>query len=189
MKKDRLAIGFLCFIVFGMIGWFYEVAVMYFEMHLGFVNRGFLYGPCLPIYGMGGILILLLFGRLKGKKLAIGPFNLTPVLCFLAICLLATGLELAASYALERWMGKFLWDYRGAGFGPTFQGRIALLSSLRFGVIGMVVLYGIYPPLKKVFSWSAKNHPKLFWAGSMLVFCTFCADVIYHLIHGSHAQW
>ena len=32
----------LVFLAFGFIGWVYEVAIMYFEMHQGFVNRGFL---------------------------------------------------------------------------------------------------------------------------------------------------
>ena len=51
------------FICFAFIGWIYEVALFLIEDHI-FVNRGFLYGPWLPVYGFGGIVIYFLFASL-----------------------------------------------------------------------------------------------------------------------------
>ena len=37
----------------------------------GFVNRGFLFGPWLPVYGVGGMMILLSMNQLKTRKIRI----------------------------------------------------------------------------------------------------------------------
>ena len=178
-KYQKLLDYFMIFLGFGFIGWVYEVCIVYFEMHLGFVNRGFLFGPCLPIYGFGGLLILLTAGR----------FRKHPLLCFLLICLVTTGTELLVSYLMEWWMGKFLWDYRGTGYGPTFQGRIALKSSLQFGLIGMAAVYVVHP----FFAWGMgklrKSFPRAFPGAGLALAVVFACDVLYHLVFGSNAQW
>jgi uncharacterized membrane protein len=170
---------FLVFLAFGFIGWVYEVAIMYFEMKQGFVNRGFLLGPCLPLYGFGGLAIVLCVKRLKKH----------PLLCFLAICLLTTGTELLVSYLMEWWMGSFLWDYRDTGFGPTFEGRIALRSSLQFGLIGMAAVYLIHPVLEKVIGWLRSKCKPLYVVLATLLIAAFLADLVWHLLHGSNATW
>lgn len=53
--------------------------------------------------------------------------------------------------------GSWLWDYTNDG--PNFQGRIALKSSVRFGIIGMVGLYGVWPVLDSIIV-SLKNKRK-----------------------------
>ena len=54
----------LMFFVFSVTGWVWEV--IYIAFTEGVVaNRGMLHGPWLPIYGGGGVLILLLLGRFK----------------------------------------------------------------------------------------------------------------------------
>ena len=179
----------LCFIAFSMIGWCYEVAIMYLEFHQGFVNRGFLYGPWLPIYGFGGIFILLLFERVRERKLAIGKISFAPLVCFLLICLLTTALELGSSYLVERFVGHTLWDYRGTGYGPTFQGRIALRSSLQFGVIGMVMLYGIEPLMRILTAAVKRKCQIMYWVFFVMLSGLFLIDLGYHVIHGSHATW
>ena len=177
------------FLAFSVIGWIYEVCIMWLEMHAGFVNRGFLYGPWLPIYGFGGIVILLLFGRLKKKRLAVGKLSLTPIACFGLICILTTTLELASSYLVEGLLGHTLWDYRYTNYGPTFQGRIAVRSTLQFGLIGIAVLYVLCPLLERSLDWLHRKAPVLYWAGSLLAEGAFLVDLVYHLIHGSNALW
>lgn len=185
----RLTEMFLTFVVFAIIGWIYEVCILWIEMHHGFVNRGFLYGPWLPIYGFGGLLVVLLFGRLARRKLPVCGKWLTPIVCFLAICLLATVVELGASYLTEWATGYRLWDYSVGGFGIHYQGRIALRSSLQFGVIGTVVLYAVYPPLTKGLRHLRLRCPWVFRICSAVIFAVFMYDVVYHLIHGSNATW
>ena len=46
----------LLFFIYGFAGWCMEVILKYRQFHR-FINRGFLTGPLLPIYGSGTVLI------------------------------------------------------------------------------------------------------------------------------------
>lgn len=174
-EKGDWKIWFLCFLTFCFIGWLYEVLVFYFELGYGFVNRGFLFGPWLPVYGVGGMMIILSMYKLKMKKIKIGKINITPLVCFLAIILLCTVVELLTSYLMEIVTGSWLWDYTNDG--PNFQGRIALKSSVRFGIIGMAALYGVFPFLEKMLMRLKKKMPKAFSVASYLLIGLFLIDV------------
>lgn len=64
-----LADNYIVFCVYALIGWIYEVS-WYLIVDHTFVNRGVLFGPFLPIYGFGIlILLLLLRGFMKKKHL------------------------------------------------------------------------------------------------------------------------
>ena len=52
----------LIFFSFSMIGWLWEVSLHLFGDGI-FVNRGFFHGPWLPIYGTGGVLVILLLKK------------------------------------------------------------------------------------------------------------------------------
>ncbi|MBR3362839.1 MAG: putative ABC transporter permease [Bacilli bacterium] len=61
--------NYIIFCVYALIGWIYEVS-WYLIVDNTFVNRGVLFGPFLPIYGFGIlILLLLLRGFMKKKHL------------------------------------------------------------------------------------------------------------------------
>ncbi|MBR6478442.1 MAG: putative ABC transporter permease [Lachnospiraceae bacterium] len=176
---ELLTEWFLIFLVFSIIGWLYEVGIMWFELHMGFINRGFLFGPYLPIYGIGGVLILLTAGRLRKR----------PILCFMAICLLTTGIELLASYLLEQILGEFLWDYRDTGFGPTFEGRIALRSSLQFGLIGLCAVYVVYPLVHKGIEKFRGKFPRIYHGMALIIMALFLFDLGMRPFLGSNAPW
>ena len=69
MKKilNFLADNFILFIIYSFIGWLYEVSWFLIFKHK-FVNRGVLFGPLLPIYGFGILILLLLLNKFKNKK-------------------------------------------------------------------------------------------------------------------------
>jgi len=69
-KKYTLETYILFFITFAFIGWCWEV-IYHLIGHGVFVNRGTQYGPWLPIYGWGGVLIIALL-----KKFRDNPFKL-----------------------------------------------------------------------------------------------------------------
>ena len=57
------------FLVYCVFGWIYESIWCCMIYHRrGFINRGFLFGPWLPIYGVGFFIILGLFKLLRVKK-------------------------------------------------------------------------------------------------------------------------
>lgn len=68
MKKlvNFVVDNYIIFFVYAVIGWIYEVSLFLIRDHV-FVNRGVLFGPYLPIYGFG-ILILLIFLNSFMKK-------------------------------------------------------------------------------------------------------------------------
>ena len=141
-KKEKMYLEtwFWCFMIFNVAGWIYEVVVFAFEYHQGFINRGFLFGPYLPVYGSGELLVLLMLLGLRSKKVKLGKINLMPVVMFFIIVFITTVTELITSYILEIFThgNGFLWDYSTLNYGPHFEGRISVVSSLRFGIMGIV---------------------------------------------------
>ena len=60
---------YLTFCVYALIGWLYEVLWMWFVVPpKHFINRGVLYGPFLPIYGFGALILLLFLHKFMKKK-------------------------------------------------------------------------------------------------------------------------
>ena len=146
-RIDAFQTWFLYFWTYCVLGWCYEVFLEVVVYRWGFSNRGFLWGPYLPVYGVGALLILGCLGRLKNRPLRVGRVNLMPAVVFLAVVAQTTVVELIASYLLEWTTGGWLWDY--TRYTIQWQGRICLSASLRFGVGGMVILYGLQPLLEK----------------------------------------
>ncbi|MBP3858101.1 MAG: putative ABC transporter permease [Ruminiclostridium sp.] len=170
---------FLLFLIFAVLGWMYEVlltmwAYGYFE------NRGFLFGPWLPIYGSGGLALYGVFGRLAGAS---SHRLRNVVLVFAGICALATVIELGASYLLDiAGVGfRSLWFYDGEPF--NFDGRVSLAASLRFGVIGTAALYGAVPLWKKLCA--VKKQTALNTVSTVLA-VLFAIDLIFRIPFGSN---
>lgn len=113
------------------IGWLYETIYTSIQWE-EFAERGFLQLPLCPIYGVGAVVLLALFGRIK-SVLAI----------FVAGTIVTTLIELAASYILEYVFHMELWTYRHWEY--NFQGRIALGSSILFGVLTVLLIKVIDP--------------------------------------------
>lgn len=165
-----IALYFLYFIFYSLAGWIYELLVGILEYHRGFINRGFLFGPYLPVYGLGSLLFILLFYEKSQTKLPLLRLNLMPLLIFLGIMLLATLLELITSYVMEATIGEWLWSYHD--YFMNFQGRIALKSSLRFAFGGTLILYLIHPFLEKLLRRLSDRHLYLIFGLIALLFFT-----------------
>ena len=175
---------FLYFFCYSVIGWCYEVFLEVVIYRWGFSNRGFLFGPYCPVYGFGALIFLACLSGLKhrrmewklplqaadGRRIAI---NVTPVVVFFGIAVIATVIELVTSYLMEWVTGEWMWDYRRFAF--NFQGRIALNPSLRFGLGGMVFLYGIQPLLEKV---TDRLGDKAVRMTALVLFCVMVVDLI-----------
>lgn len=131
----------LLFLFFCMIGWLYEVALA-FIYGFGFVNRGFLYGPYLPLYGFGALLLIALLRPLMTVKRP-GRKPSSPVLVFLAIILITTALEYTVGLFLETVFHQKFWNYSTNSW--QFQGRICASASIRFGIGGLLFLYVLVP--------------------------------------------
>ena len=151
------------FSIFSVIGYFYESLAM--TIWAGkWDNRGFLYGPAIPIYGLGALLGTLLFEYLYP--------DYTPTSVFFISMAASAILEYVVHYLLEQIFHAYWWDYSKSPF--NINGRICLPASIGFGIAGLVVVYVINPAVLPVI-----NELKETTADLIALICTiiFTADL------------
>lgn len=123
---------FYCF-----IGWCIESAIVSVDQKR-WVNRGFLRGPLLPLYGTGAVVILLA-SRLVGNR---------PAAVFMAGTAAATVLEYFVGWGMESLFKIKYWDYSAKRF--NLHGRICLMSSLFWGFLSLLMTFLIHPPVERL---------------------------------------
>ncbi|MCI8342401.1 MAG: putative ABC transporter permease [Firmicutes bacterium] len=128
--------------LYSIIGWIYEV-VLAFIYGWGFVNRGFLFGPYLPVYGFGAIILILSLGKFMNKKITILNINTTPLIVFMLIILITSIIEYITGSALNAIFHRRWWDYSNDYL--NINGYICPRTSIRFGFGGMLFLYILKP--------------------------------------------
>ena len=122
----------ILFFAFSFLGWLMEVMVVIFKERK-IVNRGFLIGPCCPIYGFGGLIMTLLLQNIKNN----------PILLFLLSLLICSVLEYGTSYVMEKLFHARWWDYSNRKF--NINGRICLTNMIAFGLLGCLIIYILDP--------------------------------------------
>jgi uncharacterized membrane protein len=120
------------FIVYGTLGWILEVVFCSIvEKH--YVNRGFLFGPFCPLYGLGGLLVVF----------SLSPLKENWIVLFIASAF-ATGLiEYTASCALEKVFSASWWDYSKIPF--NIGGRVCPQSMIAFGALSVFTILILQP--------------------------------------------
>lgn len=165
---------FVCFMLYAIVGWAYEVFLEVVIYRWGFSDRGVLFGPYCPVYGFGAMAFLLCLHKLMSKKSPRRFVFIKPLLIFLGCMLIATAIELATSYILEAITGSWPWqtyvDYK-----INFQGRIALSPSLRFGLGGTLFLYVLQPLFDKLRTKIGDYTMTLIFWGLFVIFTADCA--------------
>ena len=157
----------LLFFIFSGMGWIWEVILHIIEDGM-IINRGVLAGPWLPIYGAGGILILLLL-----KKWRRQPFHL-----FGMIMLLCGTIEYFTSVMLEMLFGVRWWDYSDMLF--QLRGRVCLEGLTIFGFGGLFIVYAAAPFLdNRIQKLSAQKRRIL----CMLLLLLFTGDLLYSFLN------
>ncbi len=124
----------LVFYLYCVLGWCFESTVVSVEQRR-WVNRGFLRGPMLPIYGFGAVILLHVSLPLQGH----------PVWSYLACMTAATVFEYIVGVVMEKLFKVKYWDYSKQRF--QFQGYICLRSSLCWGFLGLILTGVIHPPI------------------------------------------
>lgn len=162
----------LMFFIFAFIGWSWEVILHLFEDNM-FINRGVMFGPWLPIYGCGSVLILILFRKLTGR----------PILLFFSIAFLCGFLEYTTSWFLETYKGVRWWNYEG--YFLNLQGRVCFIGLLVFGIGGCLLLYYLAPQADRIIRKLPLRWKKII--GLLLLLC-FALDVIYSIKNPNTGQ-
>lgn len=134
---DRLCYLFMIFLAGCLVGWIYE-EIFYWITEGMLRNRGILYGPWLPIYGIGALGIY-----------ALKPLKRHPVLLFM-LCVGLTGVvEYIIGYVGIYYFGLRLWDYRGLFL--NINGIICFRSIVSFGIMGLAFHYLLEPIGEKLY--------------------------------------
>lgn len=177
-EKQSVQRHFICFMMYAVLGWCYEVILETFIYRWGFSNRGVLFGPYCPVYGVGALSFLLCLGWLMRKKDVKWLNIVKPILIFIGCMTIATAIELAASYILEWTTGAWPWQTY-ADYKYNFQARIALSTSLRFGLGGTIFLYIVQPFFNRILARPGKKAINII-AGVLLVI--IAADCLYTFV-------
>lgn len=153
----------LLFFTFSFLGWIWEVCLTLFSDGV-FVNRGALFGPWLPIYGSGGVLILFLLQKFRNR----------PFLTFLLTILICGIVEYGTALYLETFKHLKWWDY--TGYFLNIHGRVCLEGLLFFGIGGLGFIYILAPFMNRYFKKWNKTLKQVLCI--ILVFLIAC-DFIY----------
>lgn len=126
----------LFFYIYCFFGWIIEST--YVSVCTGnWVNRGFMRGPVIPIYGTGAIIILF----------AVIPFRISPILVFIIGTIAASVLEFVTGFVMERIYKVRYWDYSDKPF--NLCGYICLFNSLCWGVLSILLIYLVHSWVEK----------------------------------------
>lgn len=124
----------------GIFGFLYEE--LFYRLDLGYwVKRGSTFGPWIPIYGVGAVLIVLATEKLRRR----------PALVFLAAAVLCGALEYGTGWVLLHGFHTRLWNYNTELWNwGNVGGFICLRSVLFFGVSALFLQYVVMPILNKL---------------------------------------
>lgn len=120
------------FIIYSFLGWVVE-STYKSVIEKKLINSGFLFGPFCPIYGFGAIIMYLFLDDVSNK----------PIITFCLGFVVLSVWEYVAGLFLEKVFNTKYWDYSNNKF--NLQGRVCLLNSVFWGILGMVFIDVLNP--------------------------------------------
>ena len=148
---------FVYFVIFSCMGWIYE-SIFCTVKSGSWQNRGFLYGPVCPIYGVGAATIMALMDWFTNQNQ--GQVNYTWWQVFLVAFFGSIVLEYVTSWGLEKLFHAYWWDYSDVPL--NINGRVCFPASVGFGAAGLLVIYVIAPATKDATQWITPILMELF---------------------------
>ena len=137
---ERIVHLVLLVFIYAFFGWCIEVTLKYRQYHR-FINRGFLTGPWLPIYGFGATLITVVVGALSRVESSYGTtFALSLLLC--------GTVEYFASFIMEKLFHARWWDYSGKPM--NLHGRVWIGNLVLFGLAGVLIVKLLNPAIYRL---------------------------------------
>ncbi len=127
----------LYFFLYSIIGWILESAYKSI-LEKRVINSGFLHGPYCPIYGFGAVIMLIFLEN----------FEHNLILLFLMGFFILSIWEYLVGFVLEKVYHTKYWDYSESRF--NIKGRICLLNSCYWGVLGVIFIKIIHPIVQEV---------------------------------------
>lgn len=154
------------FFINSFLGFLLETGLKAFVFHD--MNNGILFGPWIPVYGFGAVIIVVV-SKIIFHKLKLSKLSQTVILFFIVVLLLSL-LEWLGGIVIEILFHKEFWNYRNQKFniGPY----ISLGMSLLWGFIAIVLVYVVLPIEDKII----KKIPRWF---SILALVLIIIDCVF----------
>ncbi len=124
------------FYLYCFFGWCFESTYVSLKSRK-LVNRGFMRGPFLPLYGSGAIMMLVVSA----------PFQDNLLLTYIAGVIGATALEYITGVMMEALFKVRYWDYSNQPF--NYKGHICLSSSVAWGFLTILMTRVIHKPIEQ----------------------------------------
>ena len=132
MKKESVDLNFYklvwIFTIGAVIGWGVELFVYWFKYDNFMYFQGLVYGPFQLIYGIGALILALIFIFCRKMNF---------FLIFLIGFVVFTIFEYIGSWIQEFLFGSFTWNYTNF-FRITLNGRVNLLYCVLFGLLTVI---------------------------------------------------
>lgn len=146
--KNELIILFWLFIIGSIAGFIFEITVVFFQKGHFELRQGLIYGPFIPVYGIGAMFYYIVLNKIKIKN---------KVQIFLITMILGGITEYLCSFIQEKAFGTISWDYSYLPF--NINGRTSLLHCIYWGIGGVLYITYIEPFLNKIID---KTNMKVF---------------------------
>ena len=137
MHAYHLSQWLIFFFIYSFIGWVWESCYVSIKKR-EWINRGFLHGPMLPIYGSGAIIVLICTIGVRDQIVLTFLFGMTG----------ATILEYVTGVCMERLFRVRYWDY--SHMPLNLKGYICLPVSLGWGVFSVLLVRVIHVPIENL---------------------------------------
>ena len=131
------------FFVASILGFIFET--IFYTLFKWSGNSGYLFGPWTPVYGIGSIIIILLY-KFIDKKIKTNKF-IKIFIFFISISILLSTIEFIGGHLIEFIFNETFWDYSDHKFNI---GKYASLEmSLVWGVASIAFICLIKPLIDK----------------------------------------
>ena len=134
-----ILIIFWVFIIGSLIGYGVETIVAIIQNGHFASRQGLLYGPLIPVYGIGLVIYYLVISKIKDES----NFKI-----FIITMILGGIVEYLFSFFQEKIFGTVSWDYSNLWF--NINGRTSLLHCIYWGTGGILFVKYVYPFLEKI---------------------------------------
>lgn len=163
MSKEKISFHDIFYIfLFGcFFGWIVEGIWSYLKRGILINHSALVIGPFNVVYGISAVVLTLCLFKLKDKK-NIQIFGISFAI--------GTILEYIMSFLMEKMVGFVAWNYSKKPF--NINGRVCLLYSIFWGILGVIWIKLIYPKIKKLVDKFNRKYSNKIMA-VMLIFLVF----------------
>lgn len=154
----------ILFSIYSFTGWIIEVIYRSFTRKK-FINPGFLFGPFVPVYGIGALFIILIQNYI---------FQLPLLAQFTVYVIVLSVIEFFTGEFFEQLFNLKLWDYSDSKF--NFKGKISLFFSLGWGLLAIGVSHFLHPEVFSIIKKLNFTHSTII---SACITAYFITDTVY----------